>query len=160
MLIPTDERIFHGDFYTPPLVVQKAYDKLEQLLGEGWQEEYTVCDPCCGMGNLEARDVNIMHVSHLCPQAVKFKYDYLNDDIAEDGSIDYNMTNTLPVALRKAIEEARTGNSQRVKRKLLILMDPPYAEATNANKRRRRRAKQRTRREWQAAQGLPRGLWQ
>ncbi|MDD3598333.1 MAG: hypothetical protein PHE23_18135, partial [Sulfuricurvum sp.] len=50
-------------------------------------------------------------------------YDYLNDDITDDGQIDYNLTNKIPESLRKAIAEGK---------KILVLINPPYAEAGNA----------------------------
>ena len=54
--------------------------------------------------------------------------DYLNDDIADDGSIDYSLTNKIPQNLRDAIAAAKEG-----KKKFLVLINPPYAEATNAD---------------------------
>jgi hypothetical protein len=46
----------------------------------------------------------------------------LNDDIADDGTIDYSLTNKVPQGLRQAIAEGK---------KILVLINPPYAEATN-----------------------------
>ena len=54
--------------------------------------------------------------------ATRFQYDYLNDDITDDGQIDYRLTNKVPVGLRKAIAEGK---------KILVLINPPYAEAAN-----------------------------
>lgn len=59
-----------------------------------------------------------------CLAATRFQYDYLNDDITDDGEIDYSLTNKLPEALRKAIAEGK---------KILVLINPPYAEATNSD---------------------------
>ncbi len=136
-LIPLDERIFKGAFYTPLHVVDKAYDKLAELLGKNWQKNYIVWDMCCGVGNLEVKhsnprnvfmstldteDVDVMRATKTCVGAHRFQYDYLNDDIAPDGSIDYSLTNKIPVELRNAIASNK---------KLLVLINPPYAEATN-----------------------------
>ena len=136
-LIPLDERSFKGAFYTPLAVVDKAYDKLTETLGNNWQKEYIVWDMCCGVGNLEvkhsnhrnlymstldAADIDVMKATKTCVAAQRFQYDYLNDDIAEDGSIDYTLTNKIPLSLRKAIAD---------KKKILILINPPYAEAGN-----------------------------
>jgi hypothetical protein len=44
----------------------------------------------------------------------------LNDDISDDGKIDYSLTNKVPEALRKAIAEGK---------KILVLINPPYAES-------------------------------
>lgn len=134
-LIPLDERSFKGAFYTPLAVVDKAYDKLTETLGNNWQKEYIVWDMCCGVGNLEvkhsnhrnlymstldAADIDVMKATKTCVAAQRFQYDYLNDDIADNGSIDYSLTNKIPEGLRKAIAD---------KKKILVLINPPYAEA-------------------------------
>ena len=138
-LIPIDERSFKGAFYTPLAVVDKAYDKLSETLGKNWQKDYIVWDMCCGVGNLEvkhsnprnifmstldAADVDVMRATKTCVAATRFQYDYLNDDITDDGKIDYSLTNKLPQALRDAIASGK---------KILVLINPPYAEATNAD---------------------------
>ena len=145
-LIPLDERQFHGAYYTPLDVVDKAYEYLTATLGENWQNDYIVWDMCCGVGNLETKhanprnvymstldqsDVDVMLATKTCVRAERFQYDYLNDDIADDGSIDYNLTNKLPVSLRKAIQDAQSGKAGA--KKILVLINPPYAEATNAD---------------------------
>ena len=138
-LIPLDERSFKGAYYTPLAVVDKAYDKLAETLGENWQREYIVWDMCCGVGNLEVKhnnprniymstldqaDVDVMRATKTCVGAQRFQYDYLNDDITADGRIDYSLTNKVPDGLRMAISQGK---------KILVLMNPPYAEATNAD---------------------------
>ncbi|MCQ2280962.1 MAG: hypothetical protein MJZ49_09245 [Bacteroidales bacterium] len=142
-LIPVDEQKFKGAFYTPLHVVEKAYELLEKTLGSNWQKEYYVWDMCCGVGNLESKhsnhrhlfmstldqeDVDIMKAAKICVAAERFQYDYLNDDITDDGEIDYSLTKKIPENLKKIISEANDG-----KKKLLVLINPPYAEATNAN---------------------------
>jgi hypothetical protein len=134
-LIPLDERSFKGAYYTPLNVVDKAYDKLTETLGNNWQKEYIVWDMCCGVGNLEVKhsnprnifmstldsaDVDVMKATKTCVAATRFQYDYLNDDISDDGKIDYSLTNKVPEALRKAIAEGK---------KILVLINPPYAES-------------------------------
>ncbi len=57
-LIPIDERSFKGAYYTPLTVVDKAYDKLSETLGDNWQNNYLVWDMCCGVGNLEVKHSN------------------------------------------------------------------------------------------------------
>ncbi|NOT17487.1 MAG: hypothetical protein HOP20_05395 [Sulfuriferula sp.] len=136
-LIPLDERSFKGAYYTPLAVVDKAYDKLSETLGKNWQREYIVWDMCCGVGNLEvkhsnprniymstldAADVDVMKATKTCVAAQRFQYDYLNDDITNDGKIDYSLTDKVPAGLRKAIAEGK---------KILVLINPPYAEAAN-----------------------------
>ncbi|WP_293890361.1 hypothetical protein [Flavobacterium sp.] len=138
-LIPIDERSFKGAYYTPLNVVDKAYDKLAETLGNNWQKNYIVWDMCCGVGNLEvkhsnprniymstldAADVDVMRATKTCVAATRFQYDYLNDDITDEGTIDYTLTNKLPQGLRDAIAQGK---------KILVLINPPYAEATNAD---------------------------
>lgn len=134
-LIPLDERSFKGAYYTPLNVVDKAYDKLTETLGKNWQKEYIVWDMCCGVGNLEVKhsnprniymstldiaDVDVMKATKTCVAATRFQYDYLNDDITDDGKIDYSLTNKIPPILRKAISDGK---------KILVLINPPYAES-------------------------------
>lgn len=136
-LIPYDERSFKGAYYTPLHVVDKAYDKLAETLGANWQKDYIVWDMCCGVGNLEVKhsnprnlymstldhaDIDVMKATKTCVAAQRFQYDYLNDDITDDGQIDYSLSNKVPAGLRKAIAEGK---------KILVLINPPYAEAAN-----------------------------
>ena len=138
-LIPIDERSFKGAYYTPLHVVDKAYDKLSETLRKDWQKEYFVWDMCCGVGNLEVKhsnprkiymstldqeDIDVMKATKTCVAAQRFQYDYLNDDITDDGQIDYSLTNKVPADLRKAIAEGK---------KILVLINPPYAEATSSD---------------------------
>jgi hypothetical protein len=107
------------------------------VLGKNWQKNYIVWDMCCGVGNLEVKhsnprnifmstldqaDVDVMKATKTCIAAHRFQYDYLNDDITDDGKIDYSLTNKIPQALQQAIQEGK---------KILVLMNPPYAEAGN-----------------------------
>lgn len=137
-LIPLDTRCFKGAFYTPLIVVEKAYEKLTETLGKGWQKNYLVWDMCCGVGNLETKhgnhknlfmstldkaDIDVMKATKTCPAAHRFQYDYLNDDITDDGKIDYTLTNKVPKELQQAIKDGK---------KILVLINPPYAEAANS----------------------------
>ncbi len=145
-LLPLDERSFKGAYYTPLHIVDKAYELLAKTLGRNWQQHYIVWDMCCGVGNLEVKhsnhrnvfmstldqaDIDVMQASRTCVAATKFQYDYLNDDVADDGSIDYACSDKMPAALRQAIADARA-NVPGAK-KLLVLMNPPYAEAMNVD---------------------------
>jgi hypothetical protein len=138
-LIPIDERSFKGAFYTPLAVVDKAYDLLAETLGTDWQKEYIVWDMCCGVGNLEVKhsnprnifmstldqaDIDVMKATKTCVAAERFQYDFLNDDVDDFGNIDYSITNKVPKALQEAIKDGK---------KILVLINPPYAEATNSD---------------------------
>ena len=140
-LLPLDERSFKGAYYTPLHIVDKAYDLMTKTLGKNWQKNYIVWDMCCGVGNLEVKhsnhrnifmstldkaDIDVMAASHTCVAATKFQYDYLNDDIGEDGGIDYSLTEKMPKDLRRAIADAKAG--KKGAKKILVLINPPYGE--------------------------------
>jgi hypothetical protein len=141
-LLPLDERSFKGAFYTPLKLVDKAYDLLAETLGKNWQQKYIIWDMCCGVGNLEVKhsnhrnifmstldkaDIDVMNAARTCAVASRFQYDYLNDDIDDWGNLDYALTNKLPKALQQAIEDSKNGVKDA--KKILVLMNPPYAES-------------------------------
>lgn len=145
-LLPLDERSFKGAYYTPLHIVDKAYDFLTETLGKNWQKNYIVWDMCCGVGNLEVKhsnyrnvfmstldkaDIDVMTASHTCVAATKFQYDYLNDDITDVGEIDYSLTNKIPKELQQAIVDSKT--KDKGAKKILVLINPPYAEAMNVD---------------------------
>lgn len=144
-LLPLDERSFKGAYYTPLHIVDKAYDLLAETLGKNWQKNYIVWDMCCGVGNLEAKhsnhrqifmstldqaDIDVMKASHTCVAATKFQYDYLNDDVREDGNIDYSLSKKIPKELQQAIADANA--KKKDAKKILVLINPPYGEAANS----------------------------
>lgn len=145
-LLPLDERSFKGAFYTPLHIVDKSYDLLAESLGKNWQKNYIVWDMCCGVGNLEVKhsnhrnifmstldkaDIDVMTASHTCAAATKFQYDYLNDDVTDFGEIDYSLTKKIPKELQQAI--ADSNEKKKGAKKILVLINPPYAEAMNVD---------------------------
>lgn len=134
LLIPQDLRRYQGAFFTPPQWVQKSQEYLAMELGEDWQKEYYVWDCCAGTGNLlfgltekyrvyastlDNADVQVMHErikeksldlldSHV------FQFDFLNDSF-----------NRLPQSLQEII------NDPEKRRKLVVYINPPYAEAAD-----------------------------
>ena len=145
-LLPIDERSFKGAYYTPLKVVDKAYDLLAKTLGKNWQQKYIVWDKFCGVGNLEVKhsnhrnvfmstldqaDIDLMNAAKTCVAATKFQYDYLNDDIDWDCQFDYSKTDKMPLALRQAIADAK--DKKPGAKQILVLMNPPYAEAGNSS---------------------------
>jgi hypothetical protein len=109
-----------GEFFTPSIWVYKAHEYISSVFGEDWKEKYVVWDPAWGTGNL-TRDYKFkeLYVSTLIhadietanqmgynPEAIKFKYDFLNDPYEN-----------LPKGLRDAIENGE---------KIIVLMNPPY----------------------------------
>ena len=134
LLVPQDIRERKGAFFTPQKWVTLSQKYLTDYLGENWQDDYIVWDCAAGTGNLLAgltnkyniyastldqADVNVMHerIAHganLLKNHV-FQFDFLNDDFTK-----------LPPSLLDII------NDPEKRKKLVIYINPPYAEATNA----------------------------
>lgn len=135
LLVPQDIRERKGAYFTPQIWVEKAHQYLADVLGENWQDEYYIWDCCAGTCNLLANltnpynvwastldqpDVNIVHESirngnmNLLESHV-FQFDFLNDSFDK-----------LPQNLRDII------NDEERRKKLVILINPPYAEAATA----------------------------
>ena len=94
-LIEDTDRRRRGDFYTPTVWVDEAHKLLDKNLGDNWRDEYMVWDCAWGTGNL-TRDYSFadLYCSTLNQEelnigarynknAVKFQYDFLNDDVEE-----------------------------------------------------------------------------
>ena len=134
LLVPQDIRERKGSFFTPKIWVEKSQGYLSDVLGENWQDEYYIWDCCAGTGNLlngltnyrnvwastlDKADVDVMvdrvnngwnmFENHI------FQFDFLNDDFDK-----------LPEELRKIV------NDEEKRKKLVIYINPPYAEATTA----------------------------
>lgn len=94
-LIEDTDRRRKGDFYTPTIWVNEAHKLMDKHLGLNWREKYMVWDCAWGTGNL-TRDYAFddLYCSTLIqedldtaarynPLAIKFQYDFLNDDVEE-----------------------------------------------------------------------------
>jgi hypothetical protein len=134
LLVPQDIRERKGAFFTPRIWVELSQKYLTDYLGENWQEEYYIWDCAAGTGNLLAgltnryniyastldqADVSVIHEridhgAHLLRKNV-FQFDFLNDDFTK-----------LPQSLQDII------NDKEKRKKLVIYINPPYAEATTA----------------------------
>ena len=137
LLVPQDVRERKGSYFTPQIWVEKSQEYLADVLGENWQDEYYVWDCCAGTGNLLAgltnkyniwastldkADVDVMHQrieemgegTNLLSSHV-FQFDFLNDDFSK-----------LPQGLQDII------NNEEKRKKLVIYINPPYAEAGDA----------------------------
>ncbi|MDR2963937.1 MAG: hypothetical protein LBU90_09960 [Bacteroidales bacterium] len=132
-LVPQDIRERKGAFFTPRKWVELSQKYIADTLGEDWQDEYYVWDCAAGTGNLLAgltnkyniyastldqADVNVMHerIAHganLLKNHV-FQFDFLNDDFSK-----------LPQSLQDII------NNPEKRKKLVIYINPPYAEGDN-----------------------------
>jgi hypothetical protein len=136
LLVPQDIRERKGAFFTPRQWVELSQNYLTDVFGENWQEEYYIWDCAAGTGNLLAGltnkyniwastydqpDVNVMHerIDHganLLKDHV-FQFDFLNDDFSN-----------LPIPLQDII------NNPEKRKKLIIYINPPYAEAGTKSK--------------------------
>lgn len=138
LLIPHDLRQYQGAFFTPPQWVELSQRYLADELGEDWQQQYYVWDCCAGTGNLlfgltEPYRVWASTLDHGDVQVMKnraadgelnllekhiFQFDFLNDSFDE-----------LPDSLRAVI------NDPEKRKRLVVYINPPYAEASNAQQR-------------------------
>ena len=132
LLMEPDRRERKGAFFTPHQWVELAQEYIEQTLGENWQEEYFIWDCCAGTGNLlygltekerifastlDDADVRWMKEQDwLLPKHV-FQFDFLNDDLQDPYKV--------PEDLRRILK------SEELRQKLIIFINPPYAEAGN-----------------------------
>ena len=126
-LVEDTTRRKQGEFFTPTIWVDKAHEYIASVYGDDWKEKYVVWDTAWGTGNLtrdykfkelyvstlNQSDIDTANQMGYNPEAVKFQYDFLNDDYEK-----------LPEGLRKAIEEGR---------QIIVLMNPPYGTASNFN---------------------------
>ena len=132
LLVPPDIRSRKGSFFTPQIWAEKSQGYLASVLGKRWQEEYHIWDLAAGTGNLLAGLTNINNIwASTIDQADVdimlarlrsgtgmfrnhiFKFDFLNDDFSK-----------LPKELKNIIDEKPE--------KLVIYINPPYAEAASA----------------------------
>lgn len=136
LLVPQDIRERKGSFFTPQIWVEKSQEYIAKILGEDWQDEYYVWDCCAGTGNLlngltnkykiwastiDKADVDVMmdrieNGANLVRSHV-FQFDFLNDSFDDP---------KLPDSLRKVL------NDPEKRKKLVIYINPPYAEATSS----------------------------
>mgnify|MGYP001335326154 CR=1 FL=1 len=133
LLVPQDVRERKGSYFTPQIWVELSQKYLTDVLGEDWQDEYYIWDCAAGTGNLlagltnkynvwastlDTQDVEVMHDrikngANLLDDHV-FQFDFLNDDFSK-----------LPRPLQEII------SNPDKRRKLVVYINPPYAEATS-----------------------------
>lgn len=134
LLVPQDVRERKGSFFTPQIWVERSQKYLTDALGENWQDEYTIWDCAAGTGNLlagltnkyniwastlDTQDVDVMkdrvkNGANLLESHV-FQFDFLNDEFSK-----------LPKELQAII------NDPEKRKRLVVYINPPYAEATTA----------------------------
>ncbi|MGL2680859.1 hypothetical protein ACQJ68_05895 [Helicobacter pylori] len=137
LLVPSDVRERKGAFFTPKIWVEKSQEYLAKALGQDYQEDYIIWDCAGGTGNLlqgllnkanlylstlDSNDVAIVkdlaaknHLKLL--ENHVFQFDFLNDDFFSDKT---------PKSLQEILKD------EEKRKKLIIYINPPYAEATSA----------------------------
>ncbi|GAA9879770.1 hypothetical protein VN0661_14560 [Helicobacter pylori] len=139
LLVPSDVRERKGAFFTPRIWVEKSQEYLAKALGQDYQEDYIIWDCAGGTGNLlngltnkancflstlDSNDVAIVkelaasNKLKLLENHV-FQFDFLNDDFKSD---------KVPKSLQEIL------NDKEKLKKLIIYINPPYAEAGNKAK--------------------------
>ncbi|GAA9486817.1 hypothetical protein UBN122_14840 [Helicobacter pylori] len=137
LLVPSDVRERKGAFFTPKIWVEKSQEYLAKALGQDYQEDYIIWDCAGGTGNLlngltnkancflstlDSNDVAIVkelaaaNKLNLLENHV-FQFDFLNDDFE-----------SVPKSLQEIL------NDKEKRKKLIIYINPPYAEAGNKAK--------------------------
>lgn len=165
-LIEDLDRRRHGDYYTPSIWVDEAHKLLNKNLGDNWKDEYMVWDCAWGTGNL-TRDYRFkdLYCSTLYQEdlnigerynknAVKFQYDFLNDDVEEFEEIesmikgalsmrntDINLANNMFESAMNQLRATKLykcapglidglmGWNGKEKKRLLFFINPPYKGA-------------------------------
>ncbi|GAA8158454.1 hypothetical protein HpBT123_14420 [Helicobacter pylori] len=139
LLVPSDVRERKGAFFTPRIWVEKSQEYLAKALGQDYQEDYIIWDCAGGTGNLlngltnkancflstlDSNDVAIVkelvaaNKLNLLENHV-FQFDFLNDDFFGE---------KVPKSLQEIL------NDKEKRKKLIIYINPPYAEAGNKAK--------------------------
>lgn len=144
VLLEDSDRRFSGDFWTPPRWVDKSHEYIEAALGEDWKERYIVWDPAAGALNL-TRDYlfgelysstlfqeELDIASDYNPEAFKFQYDFLNDDMVlhEDGMTPAKareLARSGKLKMPQALAEALAANKP-----IVFFANPPYGQASDA----------------------------
>ncbi len=139
LLVPSDVRERKGAYFTPKIWVEKSQEYLAKALGQDYQDDYIIWDCAGGTGNLlrgllnkanlylstlDSNDVAIVkdlavknHLKLL--ENHVFQFDFLNDDFFSD---------KVPKSLQEILKD------KEKRKKLIIYINPPYAEAGNKAK--------------------------
>ena len=129
LIVPQDIRERKGAYFTPRIWVEKSQEYMADYFGENYQDEYYIWDCAAGTGNLLAGLTNKYNIyastldmaEHKTANLLKdhiFQFDFLNDDFSQ-----------LPQSLQDII------NDPEKRKKLILYINPPYAEAGNVKQR-------------------------
>ncbi|CAM2857773.1 hypothetical protein FRFR103141_06310 [Fructilactobacillus fructivorans] len=141
-LIKDDERRKSGDFWTPTIWADQADKVLQKSFGNNYKNEALIWDCAAGDKNLtrdfsydmlfsstiHQGEVNLS--SHRNPEAISFRYDFLNDDVDKNPTDNPDPSNwKMPNRLyNNLIDASRTGKN------VIFYTNPPFA-TENSNKR-------------------------
>lgn len=151
LLVPQDIRERKGSFFTPQIWVQKSQEYLAEVLGETWQDDYYIWDCCAGTGNLlngltnydnvwastlDKQDVDVM-MDRIAggwnmPENHVFQFDFLNDSFEGCGTREEGQggnAGKIPAELAEIL-----GDEEK-RKKLVIYINPPYAEAATVRQK-------------------------
>jgi hypothetical protein len=133
LLVPQDVRERKGSFFTPQIWVELSQKYLTDVLGEDWQDEYYIWDCAAGTGNLLTGLTNKYNVwaSTLDTQDVEVMKDRIKNgaNLLEDHVFQFDFLNDEFTKLPKPLQEII--NNPEKRKKLVIYINPPYAEAAN-----------------------------
>lgn len=138
LIVPQDIRERKWAFFTPRIWVEKSQEYMAEYFWDNYQDEYVIWDCCAWTGNLLAwltnkyniyastldnADVIVMkdmikNKSMNLLENHVFQFDFLNGDFSE-----------LPQSLQDII------NDEEKRKKLIVYINPPYAEAGNTKQR-------------------------
>ena len=133
LLVPQDVRERKGSFFTPQIWVELSQKYLTDALGENWQDDYTVWDCAAATGNLLAGLTNKYNIwaSTLDRQDVEVMKDRIKNgaNLLEDHVFQFDFLNDEFTKLPKALQAII--NDPEKRKKLVVYINPPYAEADN-----------------------------
>lgn len=118
-----NRKVFHGEFYTPEYLAVHARNLVSKSFGDDWKERFVVWDCAAGHGaltkdctfnnlyqsTLEQSDIDDMIENDINPEATKFRFDFLNDNLDK-----------CPNSLLEDLKN---------KKEVLFFINPPYARA-------------------------------
>lgn len=134
-LIEDSSRRKKGEYYTPTIWADEGHRRITKTFDENWKEECIVWDPACGTCNLtrdyvipnlflstlNQEDIDTANQMGFNPEATKFQFDFLNDDMELHNPNSWtNSVYKLPAGLIDAFKKNK---------KIVIFMNPPFGNA-------------------------------
>lgn len=119
-IIEDSKRRKSADFFTPTILVNESHKRISEKFGDNWKDEYVIWDCAWGTGNLtrdykfkelycstlHQSEIDVANANRVNPEATKFQYDFLNDDLDK-----------LPNDLIESLKNNK---------KIIFFINPPY----------------------------------